>query len=669
MFTEEKVRTECVKFIIDAKDSKIHEDQKEQMRQNQDFFRGGKHQWTEEEYNVYKSKGVEPVTINRSKPVIKGLMGMYLNNRQEIKVRPRNNGTQSIARVWTEILKHLQDNSYANFVYASAYFRGCIDTESYLKLEIDRTENINGQPKIYCRTINDILVDRNAAEYDLNESAKYIIERIWQDKDELKAEYPDREEGIDEAIETELGSDSIQDRINGIANYMSGESDTDHYEDEDDILQDYEKLKEYRYLKHVVYWKECVPGIILVDKQSEQMHKITDEKKIKKLRRKVSKSKRFELINYAAKTLHETHILGNHLLKDVKNPFGENISVYPIVRFAPIWDEGFACGALDDVISLNKEENIHRTQSIRLLNQTANSGWIVGTDNNKEYISLLKDFGSVEGIVLPRDKFGNVLEKIQPNTPSPGHYAMAQQFELDVKRVSGVDDAVLGYDTGRTESGVAIGRKQAGSVSTNSIYTDNFYRSLEIFGNMMLSVVIENDFYSDTEIMEIVGESGMLDVQLMEKAKNNFVSKINNTELREPPILQPPNPETMMMVKPEDRVMFMETVRNGIEDAAKYQKMYPGLKQTWDSVIKFHATQMLLMELKNDRKGKYGVKVTISSSAPTERLSRLAELETVQDKYGIIPPDIFIDATDLANKEEIKARMQQQAQMAGVANG
>ncbi|MFH1613637.1 MAG: hypothetical protein ABIG61_00935, partial [Planctomycetota bacterium] len=132
--TEPQISDKCLKFIRDSKEHTIISDQKERAKTCQDFFRGGLHQWTEEEYELYTSKGVTPITINRCKPVLKGLLGMYLQSRQEINVRPRRGGTATVAQVHKETLKHTQDVSYAEFVYCQVFMRGGIDTESYLKL-------------------------------------------------------------------------------------------------------------------------------------------------------------------------------------------------------------------------------------------------------------------------------------------------------------------------------------------------------------------------------------------------------------------------------------------------------------------------------------------------------------------------------------------------------
>lgn len=662
--TNTEIERNCRKFIADSKQHTIVRDQKDRAEINQDFFRGGTHQWTAEEYNLYKSRGIEPITINRCKPVLKGLLGMYLQSRQEVGVSPRRGGSATVAQVHKEILKHTQDISYADYVYVQVFLRGSIDTESYLKLRIDRGMNVNGQPVIEGKSIWDVSIDRNAVEYDLNESAAYIIEREWKDRDEIHALYPDQEEIIKEGIRTLEDDLSITKMAERLATYLTMDSSVDGYdEDEGEQIPDTNLLKKYRYLIHRIYWKETIPALIVVDKQENQMSVVSEPDKVWKLHRKGKKSVRFKITNYAIKKLHETVLLGNFMLEDIEEPLGPGVSDYPIVRFSPIWDQGFACGALDDITSLNKEENIHRTQTIRILNQTANSGWFVGTDDRKDYVSLLKNFGSVPGVVIPLDKFGGKVEKIEPNQPPGGHYTMSSQFEQDIKRVSGVDDASQGYETGRGESGRAINLKIQSNRSANEIMFDNFYRSLEIFGNTQLKVQMVNDFYTDDEIRMVVSESSMIDPKLIAQAKHRFTAQLG-ADLPQPKPLPPVTPEFVSNIRPQDKVRTMQQMQQGAQAAQDYMKAYPQLAETWDQIIKADAVEMLLRQLRAD-KGLYGVKVVISPSSPTERMSQFMQMDALMSKYGqLIPPDVFIDMTELPpeKKEQIKARLMQAQQ-------
>lgn len=660
---DDEIAKKCRKFIQDARQHTIARDQKERAEVYQDYFRGGKHQWTQEEYDIYKSRGVEPVTINRCKPVLKGLLGMYLQSKQEIRVRPRRNGSSTVGQVWTEVLKHTQDTSYADYVYVQVFMRGGVDTESYLKLEVDPALNVNGQPVIKGLSLWDVDVDRNATEYDLNESAQYVIERQWKAKEEIDVMYPDRQDEIREAMKT---SDDLSSRfVERIGTWMTQDGDIggEDIENQDNQVPDLELLQKYRYLVQRVFWKEIVPTMIIGDRQTGQMQVVKDAKLIAKLRRKAAKTIRFAVTLHPAKVLHETIMLGEMMLEDKPNPLGETVSDYPIMRFCPMWDLGYASGVLDDITSLNKEENIHRTQTIRILNQTANSGWKVGKSTDKAAVRMLSNWGAVEGFVVPLDKFGGVAEKILPNPLPVGHYQLGQQFELDIKRVSGIDDATQGYATSATESGRAIGLKQQQNRASAETFFDNFYHTLEILGNLLLQVNIANNYYTDEEIKAIVDESSILDARLLAKARAKFESKIQSS-LPQPQPLPPMNPQMMLGIKPQDRPRMLQTMQAGVQGAMQYMKAYPQLAQSYEEIIREEAKEMLLAELRTD-KGMYGVKVTVSPSAPTERLTQFFQMDALMTKYGnLIPPDIFIDMTDLpdSKKAEIKARLSQSMQ-------
>ncbi|HUV63536.1 MAG TPA: hypothetical protein VMW24_06525 [Sedimentisphaerales bacterium] len=660
---EAEIRKNARKFVRDSRQHTTRRGQQERAELYQDFFRGGKHQWSEEEYEAYTSKGVTPITINRCKPVLKALLGMYLQGKQEVAVSPRRGGTAVVGQVHTELLKHTQDVSYADYVYAQVFMRGGIDTEAYLKLNIDRGENVNGQPKIQGLSLLQVDVDRNATEYDLNESAKYVIENEWMDQDEVKALWPHREKEI------EVGVSQIDD-LDGkpeerLATWMASDSTgCDDDLDADTQIPDQELLKQYRYMVRRVFWKEVKPQIIVADRQGQQPTvKIEDEKKIAKLTRKAKRSVRYLIVNVVKKVLHETVMLGETMLEDTPNPLGDNVSDYPIVRYSPMWDSGYAVGVLDDVVDLNKEENIHRTQTVRILNQTANSGFVVGSANDKKWLAALKKFGSVMGIVIPKDKFGGSVEKITPNQLPAGHFTMAKQFEQDVKRVSGVDDASQGYGTSQSESGRAINLKMTQNRMSNEPFFDNFYRTLEIFGNLLMHVQLNNEFYTNDEIWAIVDESSLIDSKLMAQAR----FKLQSTyafNLPQPMMPPPMDPAGMQFVKPQDRIRVMDTMRQGVEGARQYAQAYPQMSETWDQAVKASAIESLLKKLRED-KGMYGVKVTISPSAPTERMAQFMQVDALMSKYGqLIPPDVFIDLTDLpeAKREQIKMRLMQAQQ-------
>ncbi len=655
-----EIRNKCLGFIRDTINNSAVIKKRERAQTNQDFVRGN--QYTAEEHNVYKSKGVEPVTINRCRPVLKSMLGMYLQNKQSIKVMPRKGGTQNVAMVYTELIKHTEDNTHADYLYTDLIRRGGIDTESYLRVVLDKQQNPNGQLMFKVKSIEDVVVDPNADEYDINQSARYFVESQWRDIEEIKATYPDND-NLSNAFD--LSGDK---ELDGLISYLSDNDIEDNYNQEQD--EDLELKKKYRYRIRTVVWKEIVSGLLVIDKQTNMVRVVSDQKIVKKLKKATKGMARFETKSVPAFILHETVMLGSEMLEDTVSPFGDDISDLPMFRFSPYWDDGYSNGVIDDIIGLNREENIHRTQAIKIINTTANSGWKTkgGTQQKKKELA---NVGSVEGIVIDETEYGNSVEKIAPNPLPTGLFMMGQQFEQDIKRVSGFDDATMGYETGAKESGRAIGLKQQqNQVSAEPIF-DNFYRTLNLAGNFVLKVIRKLNIYTEQEIIEVVENSSLIDVKLMEKARSMFIAQ-TGSELPEPAPIQPPPPEVLAAIRPQDKVQVMQTIAQGMSGAQEYTKAYPRLKTAYDDMIKQHAIAMLMEELKSDSVADYGIVVTVSASSPTERLARFMEMDAVQSKYpNTIPADIFIDATDLPNKDEIKARIQQvqQQQMQMQAQG
>ena len=217
-------------------------------------------------------------------------------------------------------------------------------------------------------------------------------------------------------------------------------------------------------------------------------------------------------------------------------------------------------------------------------------------------------------------------------------------------------------DSGSAESGKAIGLKQKQNKISSETAFDKFYYTLELLGEYMLLVIRKNNTYTDEEIKSIVAASSLIDEAMMAKARLKLDGEIGGG-LPKPQPMPPVSPEFFQSIKPEDKPGFLQTVQQGQDAAMQYGEAYPTLKLNHDEVVKLEASNMLLKELRSDVVATYGVKVTTSPTAPTEQLLRYMQMDALNQSYpGIIPPDIMVDATDLPNKEEIKAKYQQQQQ-------
>ncbi|KKL79318.1 hypothetical protein LCGC14_2016030, partial [marine sediment metagenome] len=570
-----------------------------------------------------------------------------------IKVRPGREGTESVAKVLTALCKHAV-GPQGEYVFSEVFKDGLVKTEAYLKLNVNKHSSPGGDIEVSHRSFFSVDVDPDAVEYDLNKSAKFVIDREWKDKEEIDFKYPDKAQEISNGIG--LGDDDT----NGLAAYLIEDDEIDEY-DESSHGGEVSRRK-YRYLIREIWWKEKTPGLRVLDVATGTSRVISGEL-LEKHGKRLKGDGRWVTSDEAGTILHRTVMVGKVVLEDEENPLGDQITDIPYFRFSPDWDNGHAMGAIEDLISLNREENINQTLATRYLGQTVNSGWIVDKAGTKAEAKL-KQFGSVNGIVLSRQDYGSI-EKIKPNQLSQGHMILSEQSARDIKDISGVNDEMLGIDNNKVISGKAIQLRERSGMRTNEPIFDNFDRTLQLFGTMLVKLITKLNIYTDNEIRAIVSESDLLDLKMLQRAHAEITQSIGgDLPLPATPEELAPNPNMMAMVQPEDLQMVVEGIKTGIRSAQMYAERYPELKQNWDEVIKQHATEMLLKELRDDKVGQYGIVVSLSANAPTVRMQNMLELEMVQDKYGMITPDVFIDATELTNKDEIKAGIQavQQAQ-------
>jgi hypothetical protein len=651
--TNGKVDTEAtaISFINDSQNSFTLRNRRDQAQLNQDFERGT--QWSADEWDVFKSMGIDPVTINECRPAVKGIVGMQIQDQQEIKVRPRKNATETQAAVYTELLKHTQDLGYSDYKYTELFKQGMSDPEAFIAVHNDRRVNINGQPRLKVYGQKDVDVDPNNHTYDVSgnegehEGAEFVILKDWVPIEWLKKKYPEADidtatgTAVDPTAETNMNS-----LVERIAEWSYDSQrlfiDDDEFgnDDNDKTMRD-----RYRYRMYTVYWRETIDAAYVSNRQTGVTKRFTG-KKATKFRRLAKKSKYFEVENDAGKRLHRTVTLGNVMqLEHKADPFGEQISDYPVFRFSTFWKDGKASAFLDDIIQLNREKNMHRTQGIAVVNKTIDAGFIVG-GGNPAALQKLANYGSVRGAIINKEEYGGSVKEIDPPKLDSARFTYDQTFSSDLERVSGVDETTKGLEGDKNQSGRAkFLQDTSNKRSSGMIITHNFFHTLELLGVFLLKMIRFNNIYTPAEIRQVVSESTLISKENMDKARRRLELR-TGAALPEPKILPPP--DFVGAVRDEDRTEVLETVQAGAQAAADYMKEFPRLQQEFEDIVKEEAINMLMDELKDDGAAEYGIKVGLSPSTPTAKLSALAGVEFAASTLGTpAPPEVVIDLLDI----------------------
>ena len=174
-----------------------------------DFFDGK--QWTAAEKETLKSRQQAPIVVNRVRPKVEGLVGLYNMRRTDPKAYPRTEKHEQSSHVVTDGLRFVADNN--DFDNIKAEVAADFFIEGYGGAMVDVKEiTVNGEKEIEIRIVympwDRIYFQPNSRNKDFSDARwKGLI--LWMDIDEAKEKFPnvdmdkcaDAQHSIDETFE------------------------------------------------------------------------------------------------------------------------------------------------------------------------------------------------------------------------------------------------------------------------------------------------------------------------------------------------------------------------------------------------------------------------------------------------------------------------------------
>jgi len=608
-------------------DSERWADFSKRCKKGSEYYRGLQ-TYTTEIRERLEREGRPCLTFNEILPVINYLTSLERDNRKDTKAIERRGGYEWVAKLITELIKHIMDMCDGDYIKSDVFLNGVRSGAGWFGIEIDYDRDpVTGQIIVRSRPPLAVRPDPGCLSNDLNDSrngASFVIDSDWQHKDKLKAKYPKEAPNIDVAIEGYIadGKIGVIDRIVD-AMFGNNESDTDN----DEIIFDRDSMNKWRARVHTTWIKEHVTRTMVCNKENWSIawfdpKKKKDQERLDKLREIASKKSRlFEIKEKQPMALlHKVVRVGNLLLEHVEDPFN-GVCLFPLVPFTPFGDTQYDMGVIDNLIGPQDELNKRMTNAVQIINSVANSGWRVGKSDDVDAIRLLRDFGSSPNMVLDVSKYGGLLEKIQPNSPPIAHLDMVSRDKNFIEEIGGVTGASRGLDPNRQESGKLYRAKVQQSMATNQIIFDRYDYSCKILGYTTMEIVRATKTYTDEEISFLIDDNDLVGGELLDDARRQVM------QTQPPPV----NPIKLpaFATLPEDQIQAI---------AQQYEQMLAQYTQKADQLAVQIAKQELLKQFKAHRTGKYGVIVTRSPNAPTTQMSNFYELSDLRE---LVPPQIL----------------------------
>lgn len=210
---------------------------------------------------------------------------------------------------------------------------------------------------------------------------------------------------------------------------------------------------------------------------------------------------RFSVVKRQARVPEWTELVWWQTLDQGKTPYNDRS--YPFVPYVSRQygdDPESIMGIVRNLQDPQDEYNKRYSNILAHLNSSAHSGWLNRSTGgaNKGQLELL---GSKPGIVV--EYAALAPSQIRPVELSSGHFAMLQNSERSILRISGINAELVGQTTQATVSGRAIRARQEGGSTILKPRFRSFEESQLDVGRLMLSRI--QQFYPVEKIRRIIG--------------------------------------------------------------------------------------------------------------------------------------------------------------------
>lgn len=602
--------------------------------------------WDPEDEKKLDEIGVKALSINKIAPIIRLIKGIESQNRSDPKAFPEGKEDSLEAEISSGLLKNVSKNADAPYKISDTFDDSNTCGESFLEPYLDFSDNILvGKLQLKKTDYWNIFPDPQAKEYDLSDGE--FLCKITYDltQDQLIQMFPDKDTEI-EALDS--GKIILSGNTMNTTDALGVELQKRGYNDDDDDSYDFRrKEKQYDLLEY--YYKRYITKFYVGDRLLGGMKEAQDKKSAMAYigAANAQKPDSAVLIRKHIPEIWVMSIVGgmDDPLSDERSWSYPRWKSWPIIpcycyrstarissKFRHLKVQGITRQLKDLQFSYVKR----KTQELRHLNQSANSGWLT-PENAWVDRDKVEKAGAVPGINLEYKADIGKPERIFPTPLSQGHAQLAQENSQDMKDSSGINTDLLAMSEQGSDSGRAIAlRQKQGMTMVQGIF-DNLSRTKSILFKFALSQLSE--MYTIETAQKVMGEAFM---------EENFMK----------PVMAPViGPQGTPIIDPATRQPAMQPQ---IDPATGQPAMEPDQQ----------AAQMAFSKVLQDTElGNYDVAVGDVVSSETIQYANFQSLMDMASKGMPIPPEVLIDESLLpqASKNKIKSAIQAQQQAAAAA--
>jgi hypothetical protein len=445
-------------------------------------------QWDASDAKKLADEGRPALTINTILSTINTVLGEQTAKRAEITFKPRSNGNEESATALTKVVMQIGDNNDLDWVESQVFSDGLIQDRGFFDCRMDFSDSIQGEVEITSLDPLDVLIDIDAKEYDPSTWNEVIVTR-WLSLEQIGSTYGDAKADSLSSLATSgdiYGGDSVAIEDNKFGDSASF-----------DLADDGNTDKTIRSVRIVErqHRRMCMSDWF-VDARSGDMRPVPENWDDAK-RQAFGQEFALFIQKRLAPRVRWTVSADRILLHDEWSPY----KTYTIVPYFSYFRRGKPFGMVKNLVSPQEQLNKLSSQELHIVNTTANSGWITEEGSLVNMTNEdLTERGAETGLHIVHARGTTAPSKIQPNQIPTGIDRITQKAAHNIKEISGVSDAMLGYESAEV-SGVALKSKQERGQIQIQVPLDNLARTRHMLAKKMLELV--QQFYVEERLIQI----------------------------------------------------------------------------------------------------------------------------------------------------------------------
>lgn len=616
-------------------------------REDMEFSLGK--QWDDADVAALDAVAVRALTINKIRPNIFLLTGIQSQNRSDFKAYPEGQEDGILADLTSSLLKHTVKVSDMEYKHSEQFEEGITSGECYLEPYLDYDESLVNPDLKWKKVGGTQIFPGKFCEYDMSD-ARYVCKLVPSlTKDDLLELFPEDETKINNiavrTIDTTYfnavkATSEAQQQLNDNYHNKKGSFNSSSL-DVPTVTYD---MIEY-------YYKKLVRKSIVIDKAQKRMVVADDEDKAAEFHRIANERApgSAELKYRMVPEIWMAQMVGDTILTDEVAWFYPRWKKYPFIPYFAYRvtmdvtnTELLVQGIVRSQKDLNRDYNKRRTQELRHLNQSANSGWQMEEGSVSDEDAYRK-FGAAPGVILKYKQGRPAPVKITPTPLSQGHVQVAGERAQEMKDASGINADLLAMNEAQASGKAITLRMNQGMVMVQKLF-DNNSRTKRLLAQLIMSQF--GELYDVEKVMRVMGDKWILD---------NFGMPVMQ------PMLQPQvNPMTgQPFMDPATGQPAMAPV---IDPATGQPKQIPILDESGKPALEMTPqadknVRDVINHLLNDPSVvKYDINVGETIAAETLQYANYMMLQEMVKTGAPIPPEELIDASTLnpATKNRIK---------------